>query len=50
MMQGRTTMSVAHRLDTIKNSDEILVFHKGGIVERGGFNDLMGKRGYFYNL
>ena len=32
IMRSKTTLSVAHRLDTIKNSDEILVFHKGGIV------------------
>lgn len=50
IMKNKTTLSVAHRLDTIKNSDEILVFHKGGIVERGGFDVLMSKKGYFYNL
>ena len=49
-MKGKTTVSIAHRLDTIKNSDEILVFHDGKIVERGGFSQLMGNRGYFYNL
>ena len=37
MMKNKTSVTVAHRLDTIKNSDEILVFHNGGIVERGAF-------------
>ena len=41
MMKGKTSLTIAHRIDTIKNSDEILVFHLGKIVEQGTFNQLM---------
>jgi len=37
IMEGRTTISVAHRIDTIKNSDEIDVFERGRIVESGKY-------------
>jgi ABC-type multidrug transport system fused ATPase/permease subunit len=37
IMEGRTTISVAHRIDTIKNSDEIDVFQRGRIVESGKY-------------
>ena len=50
MMEGKTTINVAHRIETIKNSDEIYVFEKGKIVESGNYNSLVGKKGYFYNL
>lgn len=50
VMMGKTTVSIAHRIETIKNSDEILVFEKGEIVERGSYSKLLGMKGYFYNL
>lgn len=37
LMQGKTTINVAHRIETIKNSDEIYVFEKGIIVESGNY-------------
>ena len=49
-MKGKTTITIAHRIDTIKNSDVIYVFEKGQIVESGNYNELVSKRGYFYNL
>lgn len=49
-MQNRTTLSIAHRIDTIKNSDQINVFEKGKIGECGKYQDLVKKKGYFYNL
>lgn len=49
-MKGRTTISVAHRIDTIKNSNEIDVFDHGRIVESGTYGELVDKKGYFYNL
>lgn len=49
-MKGKTTISVAHRIDTIKNSDAIYVFEKGCIVESGNYEELVAKKGYFYNL
>lgn len=50
MMKGKTSISIAHRLDTIKNSDEIYVFEKGCIAESGSYSELLAKKGYFYNL
>jgi len=48
--QGVTTLTVAHRFSTIKNSDNILVFKEGEIVERGTYNELNEIKGYFYQL
>ena len=50
MMKGKTAITVAHRIDTIKNSDQIMVFHMGNIVESGTYDDLMSHKGYFYKL
>jgi len=49
-MKNKTTIDIAHRMDTIKNSDIIYVFERGEIVESGNFKDLIAKKGYFYNL
>ncbi|MGE0626832.1 MAG: glucan ABC transporter ATP-binding protein/ permease [Hyphomicrobiaceae bacterium] len=48
--KGRTTLIIAHRLSTVANADEILVFDKGRIVERGTFTDLVSKGGLFSRL
>lgn len=48
--KGRTTLVVAHRLSTIKNSDKIIVLHKGKIREIGSHNELIEKRGLYYDL
>jgi ABC-type multidrug transport system fused ATPase/permease subunit len=50
MMKGKTTISIAHRIDTIKNSDKIFVFEKGKIIEEGNYSKLVSAKGYFYNL
>ncbi|OQX15909.1 MAG: cyclic beta-1,2-glucan ABC transporter [Desulfobulbaceae bacterium A2] len=50
LMRGRTTLVIAHRLATIRNADEILVFRQGRIVERGSFDQLAHGDGLFAQL
>lgn len=47
---GRTTLTIAHRLTTIRNADRILVLAGSGIVEEGNHEELMKKRGMYYQL
>ncbi|MCR4903917.1 MAG: ABC transporter ATP-binding protein/permease [Butyrivibrio sp.] len=47
---GRTTFIVAHRLSTIEKADRIVVMKDGEIVETGTFDELMAKKGYFYEM
>jgi ATP-binding cassette subfamily B (MDR/TAP) protein 1 len=49
-MTGRTTIVVAHRLNTIKNADSIAFLGEGKVIERGTYPHLMNKKGAFYNL
>ena len=50
LMAGRTTFIIAHRLSTVRDADEILVFDNGQIVERGSFAELLARRGRFAEL
>lgn len=50
IMQGRTTLIVAHRLSTIQNADKIIVMHKGKIIEEGTHQELLTNRGMYYKL
>jgi ATP-binding cassette subfamily B protein len=50
LMAGRTTFIIAHRLSTVRDADEILVFDNGRIVEQGDFNGLLARRGRFADL
>ncbi len=50
VIKGRTSFVIAHRLSTIVNADVILVVQDGKIVERGRHNELMRKKGYYYDL
>nr|WP_311565793.1 ABC transporter ATP-binding protein [Peptoniphilus grossensis] len=50
LSKGRTTITIAHRLTTVQNADLIIVMTRDGIVERGSHQELMAKRGYYYNL
>ncbi len=48
--EGKTRLSIAHRLGTVQASDLIVVMKDGKVVEEGGFNDLMEQRQHFYAL
>ena len=50
MMNIGTMLIVAHRLSTIQHSDNIICLQKGEIIEQGNHQDLLKKRGYYYNL
>ena len=50
LIKGRTTFVVAHRLSTIRNANKIVVMDKGKIVEIGTYNELIEKKGKFYEL
>lgn len=50
MMDQRTCLMIAHRLDTLKDCDRIFVFHEGQLVEHGSLDELMSKKEFFYKL
>lgn len=50
LMKGRTTFVIAHRLSTIRQADQILVVEQGRIVEHGQHEDLIGRKGRYYQL
>ena len=50
LTQNRTTIVIAHRLSTIQHADMIIVLHKGRIREMGNHQELLAKRGIYYNL
>jgi len=50
LMEGRTSFIIAHRLSTIKNADLILVMKDGNIIEQGNHEELMEKKGFYFEL
>ena len=50
LMEGRTSFIVAHRLSTIQNADIILVMKDGNIIEQGNHDELLERKGFYYNL
>ena len=50
IMKGRTVFVIAHRLSTVQNADKILVLDHGRIIEEGNHEELIAKRGTYYQL
>lgn len=50
LLEGRTSFVIAHRLSTIRNADQVLVLKDGVIVERGSHDELLDRRGAYYDL
>ena len=50
LAKNRTTLIIAHRLTTIRNASKILVLSEDGIVEKGTHDELIAKKGMYYNL
>ncbi len=50
ILKGRTSFVIAHRLSTIRNADRIFVIQNGGIAESGNHEELMARKGLYYNL
>ena len=50
LMKGRTVFVIAHRLSTVRNSDVIMVLDHGKIIERGNHDELIERRGKYYQL
>ena len=50
LMKGRTVFVIAHRLSTVQNSDVIMVLDHGRIIERGNHQQLIDKKGVYYQL
>ena len=50
LSEGRTTLTIAHRLSSIRNSDRILVLTEKGIVEEGNHTELLEKKGIYYQF
>src|SRR5437016_3174236 len=50
MVEGRTSIIIAHRLSTVQRADKIIVMHKGQVREMGTHQQLLGQRGIYYKL
>src|SRR5690606_29787020 len=50
LVQGRTTIAVAHRLSTLRRADRLVVMDRGRIVEMGNHNELLARQGHYYRL
>jgi ABC-type multidrug transport system fused ATPase/permease subunit len=48
--QDKAMIFISHRISTVKNVDEIICMHNGKIVEKGGFEELVAKKGFYWKL
>lgn len=48
--RDKTIIMITHRRESIMKCDRLYVLNKGVLIEEGSFDELMGKKGYFYNL
>lgn len=50
LFEGKTVLIVAHRLQTVKNADDILYIDEGKVIERGTHNELVARKGEYYKM
>ncbi len=50
LMQGRTSFVIAHRLNTIRQADQILILNQGRLIERGNHQTLLAEKGFYHDL
>ncbi|MNP58366.1 putative ABC transporter ATP-binding protein [compost metagenome] len=50
LMQGRTSFVIAHRLNTIRQADKILVLKEGRLIEQGSHEELLRRHGFYHSL
>jgi hypothetical protein len=50
LVQGRTTIAIAHRLSTLRKADRLVVLDRGQVVEVGNHEELMAREGHYYKL
>ena len=50
MVEGRTSLIIAHRLSTVQRADKIIVMHKGQVREMGTHQELLAQRGIYFKL
>lgn len=50
LLKGRTSFIIAHRLNTIKNADQIIVIENGQIMEKGNHDELLAQKGFYHEL